>query len=238
MVLGRGGTGGAALGKPALDVSLAVWRYAGHRAWRDGETGGGTGSHGRAKATEAVRRAIRAGQASVGALAHRTDNGTGRNLMRRPRRGHPFVDRTPTNGEAAADAIRATQEGPRIRRRHARDVARETHGIEHRAAAPRTNGPVERTNRTPKDATVRRYHHGACDELRQRLRLLDARNHARVTERGREHRAMVRPGRCAPPVAPWRARPRAPPSAAASPPPPVPRGSRSRSWRSPPRSGW
>src|SRR5215210_2877933 len=44
--------------------------------------------------------------------------------------------------------------------------------IEHRLTKPRhpwTNGQVERMNRTIKDATVRRYHYGSHDELRQHL---------------------------------------------------------------------
>jgi hypothetical protein len=40
--------------------------------------------------------------------------------------------------------------------------------------------PVERMNRTLKDATVGRYHHGSPDELRRRLQVvLDAHDHAR-----------------------------------------------------------
>ena len=39
---------------------------------------------------------------------------------------------------------------------------------------------VERINRTIKDATVKRYHYGSHDELRQHLQLfIDAYNHGR-----------------------------------------------------------
>ncbi len=102
-----------------------------------------------------------------------TDNGT------------QFVDRTPSNeeAEAKADAYWATREEPRIWLVHAFDHACEQNGIEHRTtkpAHPWTNGQVERMNRTLKDATVRRYHYGSHDELRQHLQLfLDAYNHAR-----------------------------------------------------------
>ena len=57
------------------------------------------------------------------------------------------------------------------------------HGIEHRLTKPNhpwTNGQVERMNRTIKDATVKRYHYGSHDELRQHLQLfIDAYNHGR-----------------------------------------------------------
>ncbi len=57
------------------------------------------------------------------------------------------------------------------------------HDIEHRLTKPShpwTNGQVERMNRTIKDATVKRYHYGSHDELRQHLQLfIDAYNHGR-----------------------------------------------------------
>jgi len=102
-----------------------------------------------------------------------TDNGT------------QFVDRTPVNkeAEAAVAAYWAARDEPRIWLRHAFDYAREQLGIEHRTTKPThpwTNGQVERMNRTLKDATVRRYHYGSHDELRQHLQLfVDAYNHAR-----------------------------------------------------------
>jgi transposase InsO family protein len=48
------------------------------------------------------------------------------------------------------------------------------HGIEHRLTKPNhpwTNGQVERTNRTIKEATVKRYHYDSHDQLRQHLQL-------------------------------------------------------------------
>ena len=42
------------------------------------------------------------------------------------------------------------------------------------------NGQVERMNRTLKDATVRRFHYGTHDQLREHLQLfVDTYNHAR-----------------------------------------------------------
>ncbi len=66
---------------------------------------------------------------------------------------------------------------------HIFDRVCDEHGIEHRLTKvnhPLTNGQVERTNRTLKDATVKRYHYESHDELRAHLQLfLDAYNHAR-----------------------------------------------------------
>ncbi len=101
-----------------------------------------------------------------------TDNGT------------QFVDRTPINeaAEAAAEAYWVAKGEPRIWLVHAFDHACEQHGSEHRTtkpAHPRTNGQVERMNRTLKDTTVRRYHYGSHDELRHHLQFfLDAYNRA------------------------------------------------------------
>ena len=102
-----------------------------------------------------------------------TDNGT------------RFVDCTPTNAEAEADAEAhwAARGEPRVYLVHAFARAREQHGIEHRLTKPRcpwTNGQVERMNRTIKDATVKRYRYGGHDELRRHLRLfLDVYNYGR-----------------------------------------------------------
>ena len=104
-----------------------------------------------------------------------TDNGT------------RFTDTLPVDddpeAEAAVDALWAARGEPRLHRVHAFDHACERHGIEHRPTKPYhpwTNGQVERTNRTLKDATVKRCHYGSHDELRAHLRLfLDAYNHAR-----------------------------------------------------------
>ena len=56
-------------------------------------------------------------------------------------------------------------------------------GIEHRKTKvnhPWTNGQVERMNRTIKDATVRRYHHGSHEQLRTHLTdFIAAYNYAR-----------------------------------------------------------
>ena len=56
------------------------------------------------------------------------------------------------------------------------------HGIEHRLTKPNhpwTNGQVERMNRTLKEATVKRYHYGSHDQLREHLAaFLDAYNFA------------------------------------------------------------
>src|SRR5215210_2610491 len=55
---------------------------------------------------------------------------------------------------------------------HAFEAACADLEIEHRLTKPRhpwTNGQVERMNRTFKDATVKRYHYGSHDQLRQHL---------------------------------------------------------------------
>lgn len=56
-------------------------------------------------------------------------------------------------------------------------------GIEHRLTKPNhpwTNGQVERMNRTIKEATVRRYHYGTHDQLREHLQtFVDAYNFAK-----------------------------------------------------------
>jgi transposase InsO family protein len=56
--------------------------------------------------------------------------------------------------------------------RHMFDICCERHDIEHRLTQPRhpwTNGQVERMNRTLKEATVKRYHYGTHDQLREHL---------------------------------------------------------------------
>src|ERR687889_2105280 len=55
---------------------------------------------------------------------------------------------------------------------HAFEAACADLEVEHRLPKPRhpwTNGQVERMNRTLKDATVKRYHYGSHDQLRQHL---------------------------------------------------------------------
>ncbi|UWQ74045.1 IS481 family transposase [Leisingera sp. M658] len=63
------------------------------------------------------------------------------------------------------------------------DMICEANGIKHRLTKPnhlRTNGQVERMNRTINDATVKRYHYGSHDQLRAHLAdFLDAYNYAR-----------------------------------------------------------
>ena len=87
------------------------------------------------------------------------------------------------NGIQFADLPRH-RDGPTARYRvHRFDQICREHGIEHRLTKPNhpwTNGQVERMNRTIKDATVKRYHYGSHDELRQHLQLfIDAYNHGR-----------------------------------------------------------
>jgi transposase InsO family protein len=87
------------------------------------------------------------------------------------------------NGIQFADLPR-NRKGPTARYRvHRFDQICREHGIEHRLTKPNhpwTNGQVERMNRTIKDATVKRYHYGSHDELRQHLGLfIGAYNHAR-----------------------------------------------------------
>ena len=55
---------------------------------------------------------------------------------------------------------------------HIFDRVCDQHGIEHRLTKPNhpwTNGQVERMNRTLKDATVKRYHYGTHEQLKQHL---------------------------------------------------------------------
>jgi transposase InsO family protein len=56
---------------------------------------------------------------------------------------------------------------------HAFELACAENGIDHRLTKPKhpwTNGQVERMNRTLKEATVRRYHYGSHDQLREHLK--------------------------------------------------------------------
>ncbi len=68
-------------------------------------------------------------------------------------------------------------------RAHAFDYACAQLEIEHRLTKPRhpwTNGQVERMNRTIKEATVKRFHFEAHDQLRRHLAdFVDAYNFAR-----------------------------------------------------------
>jgi transposase InsO family protein len=87
------------------------------------------------------------------------------------------------NGIQFADLPRNRDGWTARMRVHRFDQICREHGIEHRLTKPNhpwTNGQVERMNRTIKDATVKRYHHGSHAELRQHLQLfIDAYNHAR-----------------------------------------------------------
>ena len=80
---------------------------------------------------------------------------------------------------------------------HIFDRVCRTNGIEHRLTKvnhPWTNGQVERMNRTIKDATVKRYHYDAHEQLRAHLHLfVDAYNHARrlKTLRGLTHYEFI-----------------------------------------------
>lgn len=66
---------------------------------------------------------------------------------------------------------------------HMFDMRCEENGIEHRLTKPNhpwTNGQVERMNRTLKEATVKRYHYGTHDQLREHLQnFVDAYNYAK-----------------------------------------------------------
>ncbi len=66
---------------------------------------------------------------------------------------------------------------------HMFDLRCRQNGIEHRLTKPNhpwTNGQVERMNRTLKEATVKRYHYGSHEQLRDHLQtFLDAYNFAK-----------------------------------------------------------
>ena len=87
------------------------------------------------------------------------------------------------NGIQFADLPRNRDGWTARMRVHRFDQICREHDIEHRLTKPNhpwTNGQVERMNRTIKDATVKRYHYGSHDELRQHLQLfIDAYNHGR-----------------------------------------------------------
>lgn len=87
------------------------------------------------------------------------------------------------NGIQFAD-LPKNRNGPTARfRGHPFDRTCWKHGIEHRLTKPNhpwTNGQVERMNRTIKDATIKRYHYDAHEQLRSHLGdFLDAYNFAR-----------------------------------------------------------
>jgi transposase InsO family protein len=76
------------------------------------------------------------------------------------------------NGIQFAD-LPKNRKGPTARfRGHPFDRVCLLHGIDHRLTKPnhpRTNGRVERMNRTIKEATVQRYHYDTHDQLRIHL---------------------------------------------------------------------
>jgi transposase InsO family protein len=90
---------------------------------------------------------------------------------------------TPGNTSSAAPDIKAAIEAGETVWAHAFEYACAQNDIDHRLTKPRhpwTNGPVERMNRTLKEATVRRYPYDSHDQLRAHLQLfLDAYNYAR-----------------------------------------------------------
>ncbi len=98
-----------------------------------------------------------------------TDNGT------------HFTD--PRDPGSAAIEIREAIAAGETFRAHAFDHACAQLDIEHRLTKPKhpwTNGQVERMNRTIKEATVKRFHHEAHDQLRSHLAdFVDAYNYAR-----------------------------------------------------------
>ena len=72
---------------------------------------------------------------------------------------------------AAAEIRRAMDQGERFLA-HAFEHACAQNNIDHRLTKPRhpwTNGQVERMNRTIKEATVKRFHYAAHDQLRRHL---------------------------------------------------------------------
>jgi hypothetical protein len=93
----------------------------------------------------------------------------------------------PDNGIQFADLPRNRDSWTARMRVHRFDQICRGHGIEHRLAKPNhpsTHGQVERTSertkQTIKDATVKRYHYGSHEQLRQHLQLfIDAYNYAR-----------------------------------------------------------
>lgn len=76
------------------------------------------------------------------------------------------------------------RDGPTARyMTHMFDLRCRQNGIEHRLTKPNhpwTNGQVERMNRTLKEATVKRYHYGSHEQLRDHLqRFIEAYNFAK-----------------------------------------------------------
>ena len=90
---------------------------------------------------------------------------------------------TPGNVASAAPLIREALDKGEPVRAHAFEYACAQNDIEHRLTKPNhpwTNGPVERMNRTLKEATVRRYYYDTHDQLRAHLSaFVEAYNYAK-----------------------------------------------------------
>ncbi len=79
---------------------------------------------------------------------------------------------TPGNRRSAASDIKQAIDSGSLFRAHAFELGCAQNGLDHRLTKPRhpwTNGQVERMNRTLKEATVKRYHYGTHDQLREHL---------------------------------------------------------------------
>ena len=74
-----------------------------------------------------------------------------------------------TNPGAGRSAAAKIREALEVFRAHAFELARARAGIDHRTTRPNhpwTDGQVERTNRTIKEATLRRNHHESNEQPR------------------------------------------------------------------------
>jgi len=87
------------------------------------------------------------------------------------------------NGIQFADLPKNRNKPTALWRGHPFDRLCQHYEIEHRLTKPNhpwTNGQVERMNRTLKEATVKRYHYGTHDELREHLQnFVDAYNYGK-----------------------------------------------------------
>lgn len=79
---------------------------------------------------------------------------------------------SPGNQRSAASDIRQAMDSGSLFRAHAFELACARNNLDHRLTKPKhpwTNGQVERMNRTLKEATVKRYHYGTHDQLKEHL---------------------------------------------------------------------